>query len=256
MTELENRSAGEKISLTIMYDGTLFHGWQVQNNAKSVQGTLQDALENVLGKRPDVSGVSRTDAGVHANNYVCHILREGISIPVERLTAALNSHLRDSGIAVKGAEIRDADFHARYSCTGKEYIYKIWNSRYANPFLRDRAWFYPIDIDVDKMRFAESEFVGTHDFRAFMTKGSKNEDNTVRTVKYFKVQKEDELITISVCADGFLYNMVRIMVGTYVDLARRSASDGAVREIIEKSDRKFAGDTAPAHGLYLNKIFY
>ena len=256
MTELENRSSGEKIALTIMYDGTCFHGWQVQNNAKSVQGTLQNALETVLGFRPDVSGVSRTDSGVHANNYVCHILKDGVNIPCDRLTAALNSHLRDSGIAVKGAEIKEADFHARYSCVGKEYIYKIWNARYANPFYKDRAMFYPMEIDIEKMRFAENEFVGTHDFRSFMTKGSKNEDNTVRTVKYFNVKKEDELITISVCADGFLYNMVRIMVGTYIDLSRKGASEGAVREIIGACDRKYAGDTAPAQGLYLNKIFY
>lgn len=256
MTVLENRMTGEKIALTIMYDGRLFHGWQVQNNAKSVQGTLQDGLEKILGFRPDVSGVSRTDSGVHANNYVCHILKDGINIPCERLAAALGFHLRDSGIAVKSAEIRDADFHARYSCTGKEYIYKIWNARYSNPFLKDRAWFYPIEIDVEKMRFAEKEFVGTHDFRSFMTKGSKNEDNTVRSVKYFNVEKQDELITISVCADGFLYNMVRIMVGTYVDLARCGASEGAVKEIIESCERKNAGDTAPAEGLYLNKIFY
>ncbi len=256
MTELENRNSGEKIALTIMYDGTHFHGWQVQNNAKSVQGTLQDALEAVLGFRPDVSGVSRTDSGVHANNYVCHILKEGVNIPPERLKAALNSHLRDSGIAVKGAENKQADFHARYSCVGKEYIYKIWNERYMNPFLKDKAMFYPMEIDIEKMHFAEKEFVGTHDFRAFMTKGSKNEDNTVRTVKYFNVSKEDGLITISVCADGFLYNMVRIMVGTYIDLARKGASEGAIREIIESCDRKNAGDTAPAQGLYLNKIFY
>lgn len=256
MTELENKALGEKIALTIMYDGTLFHGWQVQNNAKSVQGTLQDSLEAVLGFRPDVSGVSRTDSGVHANNYVCHILKDGITIPPERLVAALNSHLRDSGIAVKSAEIKDTDFHARYSCTGKEYIYKIWNARYANPFYKDKAMFYPMEIDIEKMRFAEREFVGTHDFRSFMTKGSKNEDNTVRTVKYFNVKKEDELITISVCADGFLYNMVRIMVGTYIDLSRKGAADGAVRRIIEACDRKYAGDTAPACGLYLNKIFY
>ena len=256
MTEIENTALGEKIALNIMYDGTCFHGWQVQNNAKSVQGTLQDALENVLGKRPDVSGVSRTDSGVHANNYVCHILREGVNIPPERLAAALNAHLRDSGIAVKSAEIKDAGFHARYSCIGKEYIYKIWNERYANPFLKNRAMFYPMEIDIEKMRFAETEFVGTHDFRSFMTKGSKNEDNTVRTVKYFNVKKENGLITISVCADGFLYNMVRIMVGTYIDLSRKGASEGAVREIIEKCDRKYAGDTAPAEGLYLNKIFY
>ena len=256
MTELENRNAGEKIALTIMYNGSRFHGWQVQNNARSVQGTLQDGLENILGFRPDVSGVSRTDSGVHANNYVCHILKEGMNIPPERLCAALNSHLRDSGIAVKNVKVMDADFHARYSCKEKEYIYKIWNARYENPFLSDRAWFYPKEIDIEKMRFAEREFVGTHDFRAFMTKGSKNEDNTVRSVKYFNVERDNELVTISVCADGFLYNMVRIMVGTYVDLARRGALECAVRDIISSCDRKNAGDTAPAHGLYLNRIFY
>ena len=256
MTVLENRNMGERIALTIMYDGTLFHGWQVQNNAKSVQGSLQDGLEKVLGFRPDVTGVSRTDSGVHANNYVCHIIREGINIPPERLVAALNSHLRHSGIAVKGAEIKDANFHSRYSCKAKEYVYKIWNAHYVNPFYKDRAWFYPIKIDVEKMRFAQEEFVGTYDFRAFMTKGSKNEDNTVRSVKYFNVKREDELVTISVCADGFLYNMVRIMVGTYVDLARQGATKGAVSKIISSCDRKNAGDTAPAGGLYLNRIFY
>ncbi len=256
MTQEENRGFGEKIALNIMYDGTHFHGWQVQNNARSVQGTLQDGLEKVLGFRPDVTGVSRTDSGVHANNYVCHILKEGVNIPPERLAAALGFYLRDSGIAVKGAELKDADFHARYSCTGKEYIYKIWNERYANPFYKDKAMFYPMEIDVEKMRFVEKEFVGTHDFRSFMTKGSKNEDNTTRTVKYFNVEKQDGLITISVCADGFLYNMVRIMVGTYIDLSRRCASEGSLRKIIEACDRKYAGDTAPASGLYLNKIFY
>lgn len=256
MTQIENRASGEKIALTIMYDGTRFHGWQVQNNARSVQGSLQDSLEAVLGTRPDVTGVSRTDAGVHANNYVCHIAADGIKIPSERLVAALNSHLRDSGIAVKHAEIKASDFHARYSCSAKEYVYKIWNAKYMNPFLKDKAMFYPMEIDVQKMRFAEKEFVGTHDFRSFMTRGSKNEDNTVRTVKYFNVIKENELITISVCADGFLYNMVRIMVGTYIDLARQGADEGSVRKIIDSCDRKFAGDTAPACGLYLNKIFY
>ena len=256
MTELENRSAGEKIALTIMYDGTRFHGWQVQNNARSVQGTLQDALENVLGFRPDVTGVSRTDAGVHANNYVCHIPKGSITLSPERLCAALTYHLRDSGIAVKNAQIKDADFHARYSCTAKEYVYKIWNARYMNPFLENRAMFYPCEIDIEKMRFCEREFVGTHDFCAFMTKGSKNENNSVRTVKYFNVTREDELVTVSVCADGFLYNMVRIMVGTYIDLARRGAPEGDLLRIIESKERKYAGDTAPACGLYLNKIFY
>lgn len=256
MTEQINRASQEKIALEIMYNGKYFHGWQVQNNAKSVQGTLCDALESIAGKRIDVTGCSRTDAGVHANQYICHINKDDVNLAPERLCAAMNSYLRDMGIAVKNAKVMDADFHARYSCVGKEYVYKIWNAKYTNPFLCGRAMFCPFEIDVEKMRFAESEFCGMQDFRSFMTKGSKNEDNTVRTVKYFNVSKKDELIEISVCADGFLYNMVRIMVGTYIDLARKDAPEGSVKAIIEAKDRRFAGDTAPACGLYLNKVFY
>ena len=256
MTAEENRSSGEKIALTLMYDGAKFCGWQVQKNARSVQGFLQDALEGVLSFRPDVCGCSRTDSGVHANNYVCHIPKSGITMDCDRLTAALNAHLRDSGLAVKSACVRDADFHARYSCIAKEYEYKIWNERYDNPFLKGRAMFYPREIDIDALSYVSKEFCGTHDFRSFMTKGSKNEDNTVRTVKYFEVSKEKGLITIRVCADGFLYNMVRIMVGTYLDLARKKAPEGSLSRIIDGTNRSLAGDTAPAHGLYLNRIFY
>ena len=245
-----------KFAVNIMYDGSYFHGWQVQKNAVSVQGTLQDAVEAVTGLRPDISGCSRTDSGVHANNYVFHMDREGISLSPQKLAAALNFHLRGKNIAVKSVEEMDEDFHARYSCKGKEYVYKIWNAPYMSPFLQGKAMFYPIYIDIEKMRYAEREYIGKHDFRSFMTKGSKNEDNTVRTVEYFRAERENELITISVCADGFLYNMVRIMVGTYIDLARRGEGEGAISRIIDACDRKYAGDTAPAEGLYLNRILY
>ena len=245
-----------KIALEIMYDGSMFHGWQVQSNAVSVQGTLQDALQSCVGFRPDVSGCSRTDSGVHANSYVCHIERCGINLEPERLCAALNSFLRDRGIGVKNAKYMPEDFHARYSCLGKEYIYKVWNAKYMNPFLKGKALFYPRELDIEKMRFAEEEFCGKHDFRSFMTKGSKNEDNTVRTVKYFKAERQDELVTFRVAADGFLYNMVRIMVGTYLDFSAKGASTGSIKSVIESTNRALAGDTAPAHGLYLNKVFY
>ncbi len=253
---MDNCLSNEKIALNIMYDGSMFHGWQVQKNARTVQQTMQDALESCVGFRPDICGCSRTDSGVHANNYVCHIDSAGIKLPEQRLCAALNSYLRDSGIGVKSVMIKDKDFHARYSCKGKEYIYKVWNARYMNPFLKGRALFIPNTIDLEKMAFAEKEFCGKRDFRSFMTKGSKNEDNTVRTVQYFRVQRQGELVTFSVAADGFLYNMVRIMVGTYLDLALKGGKTGDIDSIIEAKDRAFAGDTAPAHGLYLNEIFY
>lgn len=245
------------IAFEIMYDGSRFHGWQVQKNARSVQSAFQDALETILGFRPDVCGCSRTDAGVHANSYVCHISSQNVNISPERFPQALNSHLKNSGIAVKNAACVPGDFHARYSCTGKEYIYKIWNKRYSNPFLSDRALFYPIKTDFEKYAFLCEEFCGTHDFRAFMSKGSKNEENTVRTVKYFNIsQSGDGCTVLRVCADGFLYNMVRIMTGTFLELCAKDAKPGDLSEIINSADRKNAGDTAPAHALYLNRIFY
>lgn len=250
-------SENKKIALCLMYNGGKFHGWQVQSNAKSVQSTMQDALEETLGFRPDICGCSRTDSGVHANNYICHINSENVSIPLDKLPKALNFHLHGSGLCVKTAQEKDSDFHARYSCLGKEYIYNIWNNDFVNPFLDGYALYYPMNINVEKFSYLCSEFEGTHDFRAFMSKGSKNEDNTVRTVKYFRAEKDSNgLITISVCADGFLYNMVRIMVGTYLECVRNNAPRGTVSSIIESLDRKNAGDTAPAHGLYLNKVFY
>ena len=245
-----------KIALEIMYDGTRFHGWQVQKNSVSVQSTLQDAFQTLVGFRPDISGCSRTDAGVHADSYVCHLNSSGIRIPVNRLPAALNTALRSSGIAVKNAAAVSEDFHARYSCTSKEYIYKIWNAQFENPFLENRALFFPRKADFEKYSHLFSEFCGTHDFRAFMSKGSKNENNTIRTVKYFDFTREGNLITFRVCADGFLYNMVRIMTGTILKLCSEGASSGAVCEIIDSLDRTRAGDTAPAHGLYLNRVFY
>lgn len=245
----------DKIALTLIYDGAKFHGWQVQSNAKSVQSTLQDALQECLSFRPDVSGCSRTDAGVHANEYVCHISSENVTIPVEKLPAALNFHLKNSGLAVKSAQVKPCDFHARYSCVGKEYIYKIWNAPYENPFLTGKALFHPVPLDENLMNDICSQFCGTHDFRAFMSKGSKNENNTIRTVKYFTAERQGDLITLRVCADGFLYNMVRIMAGTVLKCAL-SKEKPDVLQIINSLDRSYAGDTQPAHALYLNKVFY
>ena len=238
-----------------MYDGAAFHGWQVQQNAVTVQKTVQDALEQALGFRPDVSGCSRTDAGVHAKMYVCHITADGVNIPLPNLARAVNSHFPD-GIAVTDAAFRPADFHARYSCTGKEYVYRVWNAPYRNPFLDAYSMFVPWKIPDGSLGFVGEEFRGRHDFRAFMANGSKITDDTVRTVEYFTVKREGELLTIAVKADGFLYNMVRIMVGTYLDAAKGKLKQGDVAAILEKGDRTLAGDTAPAKGLCLNRVFY
>lgn len=249
--EIDNK----KIALTIMYDGTHFCGWQVQKNAPSVQSTLQDALEKVLGERPDVSGVSRTDSGVHANMYVCHIDTPQKELSPMSLMRAVNANIRGK-IAVTDARYENSDFHARYSCKGKEYLYKIWNSSYKNPFLEGYSMYVPYKIDDEAIMPMCNEFCGTHDFRAFMSKGSKITDDTVRTVEYFRTQRQGDLLEIYVKADGFLYNMVRIMVGTYLDAVRGKLKLGDISEIIEGKTRANAGDTALACGLYLNRVFY
>lgn len=244
-----------RVALKLIYDGSAFHGWQVQKNAVTVQSTIQDAVECVTGRRIDISGCSRTDSGVHANEYFCHMDYDSINIPPEKFMIALNAHLSNK-IAVSACNFVDDDFHARYSCIGKEYLYKIWNERYINPLYDGKVLFYPMPVDVEKLRFVENEFCGTHNFKAFMSRGSKITDDTIRSVKYFKANKQDGLLTIRVCADGFLYNMVRIMVGTYLFAAMGKYKEGDISAIINSANRALAGDTMPAHALYLNKVFY
>lgn len=242
----------KKTKLTLTYDGKDFCGWQVQKDVPTVQGTLQDAIEKITGTRLPVCGCSRTDSGVHALNYVCHT--DYISVPEEKIPLALNTYL-PSGIAVKKAEFVPADFHARYSCTGKEYIYKILNSNYLDPFLYGRVMFYPKALDDNLMNTLSGAICGKHDFSAFMAQGSPVND-TVRTVKYCDVSRQDDIITVRVCADGFLYNMVRIIVGTLVWGSQNGLCENDIKNIIDSRDRKNAGFTAEACGLYLNRIFY
>lgn len=245
-----------RIAVNITYNGEKYCGWQVQKNALSIQERLQNALEDFLGFRPDISGCSRTDAGVHANNYVFHLDADGIQMPCEKFTLALNANLHDSGIAAKSAFLVDDEFHARYSCLKKEYVYKIWNAKYMNPFLEGQALHFPYELDEQKLLFVGEEFKGKHDFAAFMSKGSKIKEETVRTVEYFRAERTGNLVELHVCADGFLYNMVRIMAGTYIAANAGRIKEGDISEILLSKNRKLAGDTAPAHALYLNKIFY
>ena len=250
MTE-DNR----KIAMTLMYDGRDFCGWQVQKNAPSVQQAVQDSLEKVLGIRPGVCGCSRTDSGVHANMYVCHIDAKYVKLAPESLVRAFNANVRGK-LSCYDAQYRDADFHARYSCTGKEYVYKIWNAKYRNPFLDDYSMFVPYAIPDEELGCVGEEFAGEHDFRAFMSQGSKITDDTVRNVEYFRTERKNELLEIYVKANGFLYNMVRIMAGTYLEAARGNLKAGDISSILQKGERKFAGDTAVPQGLFLNRVFY
>lgn len=241
--------------LSICYDGSRYHGWQIQKNAVSVQEVFQDALFKILNENCDIKGCSRTDSGVHANMY-CVSVKVNSDIPCERLQMAMNRFL-SADIAVNSAMEVPLDFHARYSCVGKEYIYKIWNRRVRNPFLVGRAFHYWYPLDLEKLRSAGQNFVGTHDFTSFCTFDSRNPENMVRTVNSFSIDgSPDGLVTVKVAADGFLYNMVRIMVGTLLHVSMGKIAPGQIRDIIEAKNRAFAGPTAVAHGLYLNKVFY
>lgn len=239
--------------ITIKYDGSAYHGWQVQKNALTVQEVFQNAVEKVFLSRLDVKGCSRTDTGVHANMY-CVSLKTDMDIAPYGIIMALNSNLpRD--IAVVDCREVDDDFHPRYSCKSKEYIYKIYNGRIRNPFDADYALHYNRPIDAEYLNREAQAFVGKYDYSGFCSANSDVED-TVRDVKSFSVWREGDYVYFKVEADGFLYNMVRIMVGTLLFVNEGKIKEGELKDVIFSKDRKRAGKTASPNGLYLNKINY
>ena len=240
--------------LTISYDGKKFHGWQIQQNAMTVQEAFQTALSKIIGNDFDVKGCSRTDSGVHANMY-CISLKTEHPIKPERLKAALNRWLPLS-IAVLDCKEVAPDFHARYSCTSKEYIYKIWNSEVRNPFLDGYALHYRYKIDENLLDKAAQAYVGRHDFTSFCTLDNREKGDMTRNVKAFSVTREGDLVTMKVEADGFLYNMVRIIAGTLVKIGGSDMTADAMKGIIAATDRAAAGPTAPAHGLTMIGLKY
>lgn len=243
----------KKLAITIQYDGSNYHGWQVQNNAATVQQTFQDAVEKVFLKRLDVKGCSRTDSFVHANMYVL-TLETDMNISNEGVIMALNSKLPND-IAVIDCKECENDFHPRYSCKSKEYIYKIYNGKRPNAFLPKYAFYYRRNIDADYLNREAQAFVGTFDYSGFCSAKSDVED-TVRSVKSFSVWRQDDMVYFKVEADGFLYNMVRIMVGTLLFVSEGKIKEGELSSVILSKERKRAGKTAPPQGLYLNKINY
>lgn len=240
--------------ITIRYDGSAFHGWQVQNNAVTVQEVFQKAVAEILGSCPDIKGCSRTDSGVHANMF-CLSMKTEHTIPCERFVSALNSHLPDT-VAVLDVREVPLDFHARYNALGKRYIYKIHNSAVKDPFLHGRAHRYRRKIDEKLMDKNAQDFVGAHDFTSFCTLDKREKGDFIRTVSECKVRREGDMIYFSVTADGFLYNMVRIMVGTLLYINEHPELSGTIPDMFEAMNRDSAGPTAPACGLYLDKVFY
>lgn len=239
--------------LTIQYNGTNYHGFQVQRNALSVCEVFQDTVEKTLGVRHDVKGCSRTDTGVHAREYCLSMQVESL-IPCERLVLALNVNLPDD-IAVLSAREVAPDFHARYSCKAKQYVYKILNSRIKDPFSPNLCYRYGYTLDADMLHEQAQAFVGSHDFAAFCSRGGDME-NTVRHIIEFNVRREGQYVLFTVTGDGFLYNMVRILVGTLLYIAMGKRERGSIPAILASGERERAGKTMPACGLYLNKVYY
>ena len=239
------------LALFLKYDGTAYHGWQVQKNACSVAQTLEEAAADVVGHPVHMTGCGRTDAGVHARTYVANFRTES-RIPVDRVAYALNTHL-PADIVVTGAREVPLGFNAIGSCVRKEYTYQIYNSRIRDPFFVNRAWFYPKHLDEAVMQEAAAQFVGTHDFAAVRSVGT-DVKSTVRTVYYFDVERRGELILLRVCANGFLYNMVRIIVGSLVKVGCGFWKPEQIKEALEARDRSKAGPKAPAEGLTLISI--
>jgi len=239
--------------VTIAYRGTAYHGFQRQEDVISVQETVENAIYKLIGQRATINGCSRTDAGVHANEFVFNVMLDS-TINERGIIYGLNGVLPPD-IAVLSCEVADDDFHARYDCRGKEYVYIIHNSEIKSPFYADTAYrsWYP--IDAEKLNTACKDFIGTHDFKAFCSSAC-DKEITVRTIFDFKVERQGDLVIFTVSGDGFLYNMVRIMVGTLLFINDGKLAPNSIPEIISSLDRTRAGKTVPPQGLYLNKVYY
>jgi len=237
--------------LTVAYDGTGYHGWQYQNNGKTIEGELNKALSSLLQKNIEVIGASRTDAGVHA---MCNaaVFDTDAGIPAEKYSYALNQMLPDD-IRVRKSQEIPADFHPRKTDTVKTYEYRIDCEEFADPTKTRYAYFTYVPLDASKMQEAAAYLVGTHDFKSFCSVNT-TATTTVRTIFDIQVIRDGVDIVIRVTGNGFLYNMVRIIVGTLMDVGRGKYEPSKVKEILEATDRTAAGPTVPACGLMLKEL--
>ena len=241
------------LKVTAAYRGTKYHGFQRQNNALTVQEVLEEKLSKVLNEPVSVIGCSRTDTGVHANMF-CFNVKTNSNINCLGFCRGVNGELPDD-ISILSCEDASPDFHARFDCKGKEYIYKIHCSESKNPFASDLMLHYRRRFDIEAARKAAGYLVGTHDFSSFCA-ACTNVSTTVRTIYSFKIEKSGDSVIMLVKGNGFLYNMIRIIAGTLIDVSEKRIAPDDIPAILEAKDRLKAGRTAMAHGLYLNRVFY
>lgn len=241
------------IAFRLAYLGTNYHGWQYQNNAVTIQQVVQQAIAKATGCQVSLSGVGRTDAGVHARAYVANG-RLATRIPLDKLPLAVSAYLPEDISVSRAVQVPD-EFDARFNCRSKEYTYLIHNSRVRNPFYHNRAYFCPAPLDFQAMVQAAPCFEGRQDFAAVRTLGTPVR-STVRTMLYCKVERQGELISVRVRADGFLYNMARAIAGTLLYCGLGKIPPDRIPAILAAGDREQAGPTAPACGLYLTGMDY
>ncbi|MCM1529279.1 MAG: tRNA pseudouridine(38-40) synthase TruA [Alistipes sp.] len=235
------------------YRGTKYHGYQRQANALTVQEVLERAVSKVLNEQAAIIGCSRTDTGVHANNFCFNVKTES-NIRTIGFCRGVNGELPDD-ISILSCEDVPLDFHARFDCKGKEYIYKIHCSESKDPFGADLAYHYRRKFNMGRARAAAVHLVGTHDFASFCADCT-SVSTTVRTIYSLEIENNGDSVILLVKGDGFLYNMIRIIAGTLLDVSEGRIEPDQIPAILEARDRLKAGRTAMAHGLYLNRVFY
>lgn len=240
-----------RVKMTVAYDGTNYKGWQVQPNGITIEEVLNKNLSNLLGEEIVVSGASRTDSGVHSLGNIA-VFDTNTRMPADKIAFALNQRLPEDIVAQGSSEVEDG-WHPRYQNSRKTYEYRILNRTFRMPTRRLDTYFYHYPLDVEKMKKAASYLVGEHDFKSFCAIGAQVK-TTARTIYACDVEKEGDIITIRVTGNGFLYNMVRIIAGTLVQVGGGAIEPEAMEAILLKKDRSAAGPTAPAHGLTMMGI--
>ncbi|WP_027625110.1 tRNA pseudouridine(38-40) synthase TruA [Clostridium lundense] len=245
----------KNIKLLVEYDGTDYSGWQKQagNNIRTIQGTIEGCLNEITGEKIAVIGCSRTDAGVHAKGFVANFNTDS-KIPGDKFKYVINRLLPDDIIIQDSQEV-DKNFHARYNCIGKRYIYNILNKEWPSPILRNYTYHYKNKLDIESMNKAAQYLIGKHDFTSFKSSGS-SVKTSVRTIIDAKLYSVEDLVVFSILGDGFLYNMVRIIVGTLIEVGIGKKKPEDIITILEAKNRQKAGASAPARGLCLDEVFY
>ncbi|SHJ49126.1 tRNA pseudouridine38-40 synthase [Clostridium amylolyticum] len=243
----------KNIKIIIEYDGTNYFGWQRQNSQITIQECIEEALNKVTGENISVTGSSRTDSGVHAKGFVANF-KTNSTIPPEKFKDALNTKL-PSDIVVKFSEEVDLNFHSRYACKGKTYKYTILNQEQRSALLRNYTYFVKANLNIQLMQEACKYFIGKQDFEAFKSTGS-SVKTSIRTITELYIERKDNIIEIYVSADGFLYNMVRIIVGTLIEVGTGKIKPEDIKDIINSKDRNKTGKCVPPQGLILEKVYY